>query len=161
MPNQEQQKNQQQGKGSKVPFPVLPKSMEKRVSMKWLTLSALENVALRLEAQGGGPRVVLLTSFGRVEGRFDVIRSSYADSFRPHGEGLEPDIASMVTHVRSELLMLFEQDEKELQIVDVAPILSLVDVEVEQGGVRTSMPQLTLFADQVVGFSLAHVPTVH
>jgi len=162
MPQQQENASNSKKKGQQTSFPVIPKAMEKRVSLKWLTLQALENVVLRLQAQGGSPRVILLTSWGQVEGELAGISSSYAESFfRLDEDSLLPDVASMVTHVRSEMLALFEQEEKKLEIVDTAPILSLVDVTLHGSGTPAKMPQLTLFADQVIGFALAETPQMH
>lgn len=161
MANKENQQQQKQAKPG-VTFPTLPKSMEKRVSMKWLTLESLRKVIARLETQGGSAEVMLLTAFGRIHGKLGEIKPSYAESFWEEGEELVPDVASMVTHVRSDLLRKFEEEEKELQLVDGGPILSLTDVMmVDAQGKSTSIPQLTLFADQVIGFSLMGVPRVH
>ncbi|MGZ4121711.1 MAG: hypothetical protein ACXVOI_00685 [Tumebacillaceae bacterium] len=164
MPDQQQEQQQsgsaggkQQGQASKMP--ALPKAMEKRLSMKWLTLEALSNVMARLEANGTKSRVVLLTAGGQVEGTLCELKDSYAESFTTEGDHLRPDVASMVTHVRTELLRTYEQEEQDLKLVDHAPILSLTDVVVTNGtGMRQSLLQLTLFADQVIGFSLSEVP---
>lgn len=163
MPNQQQEQDEnskssdQQGQSQKTP--LLPKAMEKRVSMKWLTLEALTNVMARLEATGLTTRVVLLTAGGTIVGNLSDLKNSYAESFVQEGKSLRPDVSSMVTHVRAELLRTYEREENELELVDNAPILSLTDVEVTNGqGMRETFGQLTLFADQVIGFSLADVP---
>jgi hypothetical protein len=170
MPNQQQNQQgqgQQQGEssgkqGQGTKMPALPKAMEKRVSMKWLTLEALSNVMARLETTGLTTRVVLLTAGGTIEGHLSELKLSYAESFAQEGDALRPDVSSMVTHVRAELLRMYEQEEKELELVDNAPILSLTDVVVTNGqGMRETFGQLTLFADQVIGFSLADVPKMH
>lgn len=167
MPNQQQQQDQQsQDKKKNKPPSTLPKAMEKRLSLKWLTMQALEAAIARLQAQGGSQRVMILTAFGQIEGELQDIRASYAESFVEAGNGeYRPDIASMVTHLRSELLRTYEQQEKQIQLVDTAPILSLKNVVVQAGGMGQTqplqLPQLTLFADQVIGFALAEAPTLH
>ncbi|HEU4963435.1 MAG TPA: hypothetical protein VFV52_06170 [Bacilli bacterium] len=159
---QSEQGQQQQEKKPGVTPPTLPKAMEKRVSMKWLTLESLRKVIARLEAQGGSAEVLFLTAWGQVHGKFGEIRPSYAESFSQDGGDLIPDVSSMVTHLRSELLRKFEEEEQELQLVDSGPILSLTDVTlVGGGGEPTRLPQLTLFADQVIGFSLPGLPKMH
>jgi hypothetical protein len=157
MADQQEKKQKQR---SEVKFPAVPKSMEKRVSMKWLTLQALQHVQKRLQS---GPRVVLLTAWGQVEGDLCEIEASYAESFTRGAdrESLRPDVASMVTHLRSEILAMFEQEEQELHLVDAAPILSLRDVVLKSGSVESRLPQMTLFADQVIGFAPSHVPELH
>ncbi|MBL0387647.1 hypothetical protein JJB07_13485 [Tumebacillus sp. ITR2] len=161
MPNVD--KSQDKSKDKNQPPSTLPKAMEKRISLKWLTLQALDNAVARLQAQGGQPRVTILTAYGRIAGELQEIQSSYAESFHEAENGrLTPDVSSMVTHLRSEMLRTLEEQEKQLEIIDTAPILSLKNVVLTQGGQESvSMPQLTLFADQVIGFTLEEVPTVH
>ncbi|PWK14423.1 hypothetical protein [Tumebacillus permanentifrigoris] len=164
MSNQQQdEQSQDKKKQKKKPPSTLPKAMEKRLSLKWLTMQALEASIARLQAQGGQPRVTILTAFGQIEGELQDIRASYAESFVEEANGqYKPDLASMVTHLRSELLRTYEEQEKQIEIVDTAPILSLRDVVLQSSGsdLSTKLPQLTLFADQVIGFALSDVPTV-
>lgn len=173
---------QQQGKSDKQqvpPFPTLPKAMEHRISMKWLTMEALAKVNKLLELKGPEPRVMILTSWGQIEGKMKPIQPSYAESYREENGYLVPDIASMVTHVRGDLLGLYEQEDSQgqgsqqeqqqqnggsssgLQIVDSAPIISLTDVVLTSGQTVTNVPQLTLFADQIIGFTLTQEPHIH
>ncbi|MGB8954192.1 MAG: hypothetical protein WCC10_02380 [Tumebacillaceae bacterium] len=161
MPNQQSEQGKQgQSGGAKFPT-TLPKAMEKRLSMKWLTMQALSDVIERLNAHQEEPRVVLLTAWGQIEGYLREIQPSYAEAFREADGHLDPDLASMVTHVRSDMLKRFEKEEKELQLVDNAPILSLTNVVLIQAGSERTLPQLTLFADQVIGFTLSSLPQLH
>jgi len=190
------QQQQQQGKNKQPtppPFPKVPKAMESRVSMKWLTMEALSKVNKTLEVKGPEPRVLILTSWGQIEGKMNPIQPSMAESYRRENDYLIPDIASMVTHVRADLLELYEQEQSQgqggqqaqgqsqgqgqkqqqqsqqqsggsssgLQIVDSAPIISLTDVVLTSGQTVTNLPQLTLFADQIIGFTLALEPHIH
>lgn len=166
MPNRQSQDEQSQDKSKTNKPSTLPQAMEKRLSLKWLTLQALDVAIQRLKAQGAQPRVTILTAFGEIEGELQEIRSSYAESFIEDEEKgqLEPDIASMVTHLRSELLRTYEQAEPQIDIVDTAPILSLRNVVLRGPASRRRaehLPQLTLFADQVIGFALTDVPVMH
>ncbi|TCP59507.1 hypothetical protein EV586_101727 [Tumebacillus sp. BK434] len=157
-----EQNEQDQKKGAAAAFPTVPKAMQHRLSMKWLTLEALSKLIKRFEIQGAKPRVVLLTAFGKLEGTLSEIQPSYAQSYSKEANGaLRPDVASMVTHLRSDLLTLLEQEEQDLQLLDTAPILSLRDVTLQGGGQEQTLPQLTLFADQVIGFSLTSIPKLH
>ncbi|KEO84376.1 hypothetical protein [Tumebacillus flagellatus] len=162
MSNQQQEQSQDESKTKKPPS-TLPKAMEKRVSLKWVTMQALDAAVSRMKAQGGQARVTVLTAYGRITGELQEIQSSYAESFEKQENGTyRPDLASMVTHLRSEMLRRFEEEEKQLEIVDTAPILSLKDVEVAQVGQSPlRLPQLTLFADQVIGFTVEELPTLH
>lgn len=167
MPNQQQDGQSQNDKKQKnKPPSTLPKAMEKRLSLKWLTMQALEASIARLKTQGGQSRVTILTAFGQIEGELQDIRASYAESFVEAGNGqLKPDLSSMVTHLRSEILRRYEEQEQQIEIVDTAPILSLKNVVLHAGGTGQNqgmnIPQLTLFADQVIGFALTEVPTLH
>lgn len=129
--------------------------------MKWLTMQALSDVIERLKAHQEEPRVVLLTAWGQIEGNLSEIQPSYAEAFREANGHLDPDLASMVTHIRSDMLKRFEKEEKELQLVDNAPILSLTNVVLIQDGTERNLPQLTLFADQIIGFTLSPLPQLH
>lgn len=157
-----EQKQQDKKKEANASFPTVPKAMEHRLSMKWLTLEALSKLIKRFEIEGAKPRVVLLTAFGKLEGTLCEIQPSYAESYSEEENGaLRPDVASMVTHIRSDLLTVLEQEEKNLQLLDTAPILSLRDVILQGTGQEQHLPQLTLFADQVIGFSLTSIPKLH
>lgn len=157
-----EQQEQDKKKGAAAAFPTVPKAMEHRLSMKWLTLEALAKLIKRFEIEGAKPRVVLLTAFGKLEGTLCEIQPSYAESYAEEANGaLRPDVASMVTHLRSDLLTILEQEEKNLQLLDTAPILSLREVTLQAGGQEQTLPQLTLFADQVIGFSLTTLPKLH
>jgi hypothetical protein len=156
MPKQEAQPRE-----GATQIPPLPKTLEKRVSLKWITLEALSKLAARYQNGDQPSRVMLLTAWGKIEGRLEEIKPSSAESFHQADDRLLPDIASMVTHMRTELLTLYEQEEEQLNVVDAAPILSLTDVTLREGAKQTRLPQLTVFADQVIGFSLASVPQVH
>lgn len=159
MPKQEAE--QTKDKTAPSSMPALPKALEKRVSLKWLTMEALSKVATRYGSESQPARVVLLTAWGKIEGRLEEIKPSYAESFTKQGETLTPDVASMVTHMRTELLALYEKEEQKLELIDAAPILSLTDVTLGQGTEQVQLSQLTVFADQVIGFSLVSVPQVH
>jgi len=161
MPKQDAEQEQTKDKAAKSPMPALPKALEKRVSLKWLTMEALSKLAARYGDGQQPSRVVLLTAWGKIEGRLQEIKSSYAESFNEQGENLAPDVASMVTHMRTELLALYEKEEQKLELVDSAPILSLTDVTLGSGAEQVQLPQLTVYADQVIGFSLVSVPQVH
>ncbi|MFD2168826.1 hypothetical protein [Tumebacillus lipolyticus] len=155
--DQEQKRGNDQG--STPEGPTIPNAMRGRVSMKWLTLAALAKLIKRFELEGSEPRVMLLTAGGQLEGTLCEIRPSYAESYRKQANGdLSPDVASMVTHMRSDLLALWEQEEQSLQLIDSAPILSLRDVVVYSYDREQQLSQLTLFADQVIGFSLTALP---
>jgi transcription initiation factor TFIID subunit TAF12 len=194
MPNK--QKEQQPPKGT---FPTLPKVMEHRLSMKWLTMEALSKVNRLQSPTGTESRVMLLTPWGQVEGKMEPIASSYADSYRDQNGQLTPDYASMVAHIRTDLLSLIEQEDSQsqdqdqqkqaqggqqsqsqgqqqqkqsqqdsggqgggkLELVDAAPLISLTDVVLRSGQNETRLPQLTLFADQIIGFTLLGTPQVH
>ncbi|ASS75080.1 hypothetical protein CIG75_08880 [Tumebacillus algifaecis] len=158
----EQNDQQDKEQEAQPAFPTIPMAMEHRLSMKWLTMEALSKLIKRFGIDGTMPRVVLLTAFGKLEGTLCEIKPTYAESYSEEETGeLRPDVASMVTHVRSDLLALMEQEEQGLQLVDTAPILSLRDVALYNHGQKQHLPQLTLFADQVIGFSLTELPRLH
>jgi hypothetical protein len=157
-----EQSQQEKKQGGGVAFPTLPKAMEHRLSLKWLTIEALRKLVKRFEIEGSKPRVMLLTAFGLLEGTLCELQSSCAESYMEEdGGALSPDLASMVTHIRTDMLAMLEKEEKDLKLVDAAPILSLCDVVLKTGGEEQRLPQLTLFADQVIGFSLTSVPKLH
>jgi hypothetical protein len=157
--NQDQQSGQEGGKAQLTP---LPKALQKRVSMKWVTIEALGKLVNRFRTEGTAPKVVFLTAWGQIEGRLNDIQPSYAESFEESFDHrYTPDIASMVTHMRTELLRTYEEEEKSLELADVAPILSLSDVVLKNAAGETSLQQFTLFADQVIGFTLTQVPELH
>lgn len=136
--------------------PPLPKSYDHRASMKWITIESLR-IALERTAGTAMNRVSFLTPVGLVEGELTDIAPSYAESFElADGERFAPDVTSMVANLRIDMLRMMEQQENQLELVDAAPLIGLKNVKIHSAGQLIEMSELTLFADQITGFSVSN-----
>ncbi|BCJ85777.1 hypothetical protein [Effusibacillus dendaii] len=133
----------------------LPKSYDHRASMKWITIESLRVVLERLNAHTE-QKAVFLTSIGLIEGELVDIAASFAESFDEETDTRQsvPQVTSMVANVRVELLRVVEKDEKELRLTDSAPLIGLRNATIHLPDRAVHLPEVTLFADQVVGFAV-------
>lgn len=146
--------DKQKEKPSVVEIAPLPKSYQHRASMKWITIESARVIMERLQHQTD-QRIMLLTPVGLVEGELTDIAPSYSESFdEEFGEELVPDITSMVANVRIDLLRMIEKNEDDLQLIDSAPLVGLKNVKVHSANQSYELPEITLFADQIAGFTV-------
>ncbi|GAX91828.1 hypothetical protein [Effusibacillus lacus] len=140
---------------SDIELPSLPKSYGHRASMKWITIESVRVVMERSKTLEN-KRIVLLTPAGLVEGELTDIAPSYAESFNSElGEELTPNITSMVANVRIDLLRMIEKQEDKLELIDSAPLVGLKNVVVRTTDHTFKLPEITLFADQIAGFTVS------
>lgn len=145
----------QPGKQDQAGATPLPESYRHRASMKWVTIESARIVMERLK-DSVSRTIVLMTPAGVVEGELTDIEPSYSESFDP-GAGGEPvpNITSMVANVRTDLLRLIEKEESRVELIDHAPLVGLKNVTLRTANQVYRLPEMTLFADQITGFSVS------
>jgi hypothetical protein len=132
----------------------LPESFGHRASMKWITIESVRVIMERLKDQTNR-RIMLLTPVGLIEGELTDIAPSYSESFDAEfGEELAPNVTSMVANVRIDLLKMMEKQEDDLELIDAAPLIGLRNVTVRSSAQTFQLPEITLFADQIAGFTV-------
>jgi len=143
----------------------IPKIVENRVSLKSMTLSALNSCISVLNdlAEQNNLRVVLLTPSGIIKGKIvpvvEIVEGNeFLKQISPENSSFEADI-SFVYALRQKTLIEWEKENPNLQVVDNGAFINLKDVELTSPstpGIKNNFSQLIVFVDQIVGFSLTN-----
>ncbi|GMA52483.1 hypothetical protein GCM10025857_38400 [Alicyclobacillus contaminans] len=137
----------------------LPKPLQHRLSMKWSTVESLRILEQRCRAQHGTTYAVLLTNAGLIQGELADIADTYEENLDVDVvEDL--DVASAVSHLRTELWSLYAERDDQLTPSDTGAVVHLVNAEMKSGSRTCRFRHLALFADQVVAFTLTSHPLV-
>lgn len=139
--------------GEESLWPELPAAFQHRMSIRWLTFESLRILMQRRAAQGVSATVLLLTAMGPVQGELSDLQSTYEASVDPNMPQL--DTASATAHLRMKLWTLYAKVDDELEPSDGAPLLRLRNAVVGFGAQSIKMPELALFASDVIGFGLS------
>jgi hypothetical protein len=131
----------------------VPESIAHRASMKWMSLEALRVLVDRLSARSLPAKVILLTTQGWIQGTLCDIEQHY-DKAIDANRAEDIDIASASVHIRSEMLEVYAKQDPNLHPIDNGAIVRLMNVTMKSGGRRLRLPNMALFASDVIGFSL-------
>lgn len=147
---------------SQAKHPQVPASSQNRISMKWLTVEALRVAIERANQIQPGHRAVFLIPQGTVEGDISEIRSSTAESYiEGSNDSFTADIASLTANIRTELLRLTEETEEDLQVIDSGAMIVLSNVKLMTHQGTQQLSQMTIFADQIIGFTTTEPTSTH
>lgn len=126
----------------------VPKLLENKVSISKLKLITLLNAQGIAEKHDSNFRCVFLTSFGMVSG-------TLLDLTDDETQGtVERAVYDGALKVLSDLE---SKSETPLEVTDYGGTITLRDVTVIQGRAQHSFSSLTLFVNQIVGYSLGNM----
>jgi len=135
---------------------LTPNVLKVEFSRKVIQIRAL--VALGNNLMKNNPekkyQLLLVTSAGHISGQYCELYCS--DDLSCPCNDHEFDI-SKVDELANKVLIDAESELVNIKLVDNAEFIKLIDVTIENNNTKTKFPQLNIYADQVIAFSLLEV----